>query len=635
MKSLASQEAKGADSLSTGKEKSGGSEINVLPSFPKTRCNVFCRSSELLASLAYLLASILLTWPLFFKLGSVLFGDYGDTRGGVWWVWAKTNGLLDASINHLIASPFGIPTVRGFRQPVTEWLPIILSKFSNEIVAYNLYVFLSFPLTAIATYFLLERLLQQKLAAFVGGLIFGFCPAAVMQAAGGHAAFSFNAFIPLFLLALFYNRSHRTLLSVFYVAASFTLITFTTLYFGYFAIYITIFFVIFDVLNSKAESKHAISLNYLYGAIFAIVLILPFEYKAIFKQITLSNDTLAKAGHIRDLSELFVYSSRPWDFLTPSVDHPVFGAFLYDFTRAHLHGSNIFEQTLYLGMIPVGLLLTGIVLTFRGSFNVGHRTYFMFFMFGALWMYFLSLPPLLTIGSGKVPTVSYFAYYIAPMFRVYARFGILVNFFVACAAAVVLTHLSQRMKRARYFALLALLLPVLMFEYWSVPPDFALAVDRPPEVYQWLAKEPGNVIVAEYPMMRWDELSFYTYLFWQRIHKKSLVNGASKDNALAWPFFAKVNDLANPETPELLKSVGVKYVIVHTKMYQDGTIPGPIKRYFPEKSSLKGYNGGKMPIIPSSLKLIKKFGTDMVFSLEDIQVEVDSKETVLPVHEAH
>lgn len=584
----------------------------------------------LFVALAYFMTSMFLTGGIVFHLDSVLFGDYGDTRGVIWAQWAKINGFLDSQTNHLIAAPFGVPAVSGFSTPVAEWLGSMLNKVGNEIAAYNLFVFLSFPLTALATYLLLNKLLHNKIAAFVGGLVFGFCPGGVMQAAGGHAAFAFNVFIPLFLGALFYNRAQRTLLSAFYVAASFSLIVFTALYFGYLAIYIAIFFVIFDLLSSKGVNRGAIFWNCIYGGIFALILILPFEYKAIYQQLTLSSEALAKAGHIRDLNDLAMYSSRPWEFLIPSVDHPVLGKYVYDFMRAHLHGSNIPEQSLFLGFVPLGLLLTGIILVARGKCDATARTYFLFFAFGALWMYFLSLPPLISIGDVNVPTASYFAYHIAPMFRVYARFGILVNFFVACAAAVILTHLYQRMPRARYYALLAVLLPLLAFEYWSVPPNYALAVDRPPEVYQWLAKEPGDVIVAEYPMTTNDEFAFYTYLFWQRIHKKKLVNGAARDNAAAWDFFEQVKNLDDAQTPVLLKSVGVKYIIVHAEMYQEGLIPKPIKRYFTATVSGMHYNGGKVPSIPYTAKFYKAFGTDMVFSLEKVSTKSVPKTAYLP-----
>jgi len=574
------------------------------------------RHPVVFVALAYFVIATFLTGGIIFHLDSVLFGDYGDTRGVIWAQWAKNNGFLDSPVNHLIAAPFGVPTVSGFSTPVGEWLNIILNKVGNEIAAYNLYVYISFPLTAFATYLFLNKLLHNYVAAFVGGLIFGFCPGAVMQAAGGHAAFAFNVFIPIFLAALFNNRAQRTILSAFYVAISYSLIVFSALYFGYLAIYIALFFVAFDLLSCRSGNRMAIVLNSIYGVIFAVILILPFEYKAIYQQLTFSSEVLVKSGHIRDFNELAVYSSRFWEFLTPSIDHPILGKLIYDFARTHLHGSNVFEQSLYLGVIPIGLFLMGFVLIARGKFDTDRKTYFLFFAFGGLWMYFLSMPPLISIGDVHLPTASYFAYNIAPMFRVYARFGILVNFFVACSVAVVLTYIFQKATRARYLTLLAVLLPLLCFEYWSVPLGYALPINKPPEVYQWLSKEPKDVIVAEYPMMKSDEASFYSYLFWQRVHKKALVNGAAPDNVKAWEFFEKIKDLESPHTSELLKSAGVKYVIVHGEMYKEGAIPPPLKRYYAVGQASTTYNDGRIPAIPFSLTLVKVFGTDFVFSLE-------------------
>lgn len=574
--------------------------------------------STFFAAVLYFLLCIFLTWPLILNFGSLLFGDYGDTRGVVWGIWAKNNGYLESQINNLVAAPFGKSTASGFSTPISELIVLMLAKISNEIVAYNLYTFLAFPLTGISTYLLLNRLLGNGVPCFIGGFIFAFSPAAVMQAVGGHAAFAFNVFIPVLLLGLLYNQIHHKLLSAFYVSTCLMLITFTALYFGYFAIYIIAYFMLFDFLSNKNGNFRLLVINYFCVVVFAACLILPFTYLAIYQQIVEKNDVLAKSGQIRDIVELFIFSSRPWEFLIPSIDHPIMGVHFEDFMRSNLHSSNIPEQTLYLGLVPLGLIAAGIIFLWRNKFNPSLRIYFLFFSFGALWMFFLTLPPMISFGKIDVPTVSYFAYQIAPMFRVYSRFGILVNFFIAGAVAVVLTHLYQNISRIRYFLTLLVLLPLLLFEYWSIPPNHAQAVNSSPEIYKWLMQEPGDFLVAEYPMMRFDDASFYSYLFWQRIHKKRLVNGASPDNENAWEFFQKVKDLDNPETSTLLKSIGVKYVLVHSKVYQDGIIPKSLKRYFPESLSNSSYNDGSVPPIPFNLKLEKTFGSDMVFSLDAI-----------------
>lgn len=565
---------------------------------------------------SYSLTSVLLTWPLIFRLNSILFGDYGDTRGGVWFIWAKSSGALDGTINKLIAAPFGVPSEYGFSQPITDWIMLVLSRFSNEIAAYNLYVFLSFPLTAFGTYFFLIRIFKSRSAAFFGGLMFGFCPAAVMQAVGGHASYAFNVFVPLFLLSLFYNRDQRTLQSVFLVALTFSLVTLTSLYFGYFAVYIAFFFAIFDLFSSRKNTKWIITRNYIYGAVIALLLIVPFQYKAIYQQLTLNTDTLGKMGRIRDFGQLTVYSSRFIEYFKPSINHPVFGKYIEDSARESLHGSNLFEQTLYLGITPIAMFFVGLFLFWQRRLDELSRAYFLFFGLAALVMYYMSLPPMVSIGNVKLPTLSKFAYTVAPMFRVYSRFGILVNFFLACAVAVVLAYLFKSLKRWRYWMLLAFLLPLLVFEYWSTPVSYSESVGKPPAVYQWIAEDPGDFIIAEYPMMPADEASFYSYMFWQRVHKKRLVNGAAPNNTEAWAFYEKVRDLSNPETPKLLRAAGVKYVLVHNESYKIGPIPTALKRYYPNEYSTMTYNNGAAPEIPSSLSLEQVFGEDSVYTIK-------------------
>lgn len=566
----------------------------------------------------YFTLAILLTWPLLLNLDTSLFGDYGDTRGGVWWIWAKTNGFLNSPINNLIAAPYGTPNTQGFSEPILEYFSLALAHLTNEVAAYNLFALFSWSLTAFATYYFIWKILGKHFPALICGAIFGFCPGAVMQATAGHSAFSFNVFIPVLLGALIFYKSQRTYISLIFVATAFSLITLTSLYFGYFAIYIVIYFVVYDLLSSKKEVWGRIFKNCLLGGLFAAIFILPFEYKEVVHQFTSTAENLKAAGQMRDFNELNVYSSRYWDFITPSIDHPVLGKYFIHFTQSHLHESNVFEQTLYLGLVPIGLFVVGLMLVTLGKFDAKLRMYYLFFAFGALWMYFLTLPPQISIGTVQIPTISYFAYKIAPMFRVYARFGILVNFFVACSVSVVLVYLYQHLNRVRYYILLSVLLPVLVFECWSIPNNFALPINKPPEVYSWLSQQPGDFIVAEYPMMNSDEASFNTYLFWQRIHKKKLINGATRNNEKAWSLFEKVQNLASSQTPELLKSVGVKYVIVHGDMYKDGPVPLPLKRYCSDECAKTTYNNGLIPAVPYPLRLLKKMGSDYVFSFDEV-----------------
>jgi hypothetical protein len=569
--------------------------------------------TKLIPLLLYMAIVTALTWPLIPNLNLNLIGDYADTRNVVWGIWTKIHTFELFGLQKMIGQPFDIPVT--IRQLITEKLTFFLALFTNEVMGYNCFIIISLIMSAFIHYIYLLNLIRCKFSSFIGGIIFGFAPAVIMQAMGGHLIFVFNIFIPLFYFSLFYNRKIRNLVSASYVGLSFAGITLTSLYFGYFCIYIGLFFVAFDFLTCGAENRTKIVLTYLFSAVIAALLILPCVYLDILLQINTSSNVLLQNGQIRDLNELMVYSARLIEYFIPSIDHPLIGTLFETFVKRNLHGSNVPEQTLFLGYVPLGLFTTGLILVARKKLIKIHRTYFLFFAFGFLLTLFLSLPPIISLGQIKVPTISFFAYKIAPMFRVYSRFGILVNFFMSCAVTVVLAHLKSNMPVKKYFILIGLLTPLLLFEYWSISPNQIYNISKIPTVYKWLATEKEDFLIAEYPMMSANEVSFSNYLFWQRVHKKKMVNGASPGSTESWKFFQQVNDISNPVTLKLLASVGVKYVLIHKKVYIDGPISPPIKRYFNETIASATYNEGKVPPLPLGLKLAKSFGDDLVFTI--------------------
>ncbi len=72
-----------------------------------------------------------------------------------------------------------------------------------------------------------------------------------------------------------------------------------------------------------------------------------------------------------NVGELWVYGARLWDYLVPSVLHPIFKQYVSSFTYSHLHQSNPVEQNLFLGYIPLFLALLLIYLKrSQGSLRV-------------------------------------------------------------------------------------------------------------------------------------------------------------------------------------------------------------------------------------------------------------------------
>jgi len=562
------------------------------------------------AAVTYFLASILLTWPLVLHVQAWTFADYGDARGWAWNVWSSSHAGIDPA--SMLAAPFGIHAPQVIHQPIADGIADFAARFAGEIAAINLVVLLGFPVTALVTYWVLDRLLADRGAAFIGGLAFGFCPAAVMHTLAGHGSLAWNAFLVLYLYALLHNRASRSVASAFLVAAAFAAIVFNVLYFGYFAAYLGAGFVAYDFAVREKGDEGRMLKNYLVCAGFVLLLVLPVEWGAVREQLTQSHEAIAKAGHLRDVGQIDIYGSRIWNYLVPSIDHPVLGRFVEPFVRDRLFGSNAFEQTLYLGVVPLALLVAGIAMCVRGTFERRRRRIFLLFACGALGMWMLSLPGHVVDG---LPGPSYFAYDLAPMFRVYARAGIFVMMFVACAAAVVLAQWRAVLRPARYWALFAAAGAVLAFDFWSVPPYRAKPIEVP-AVYRWLAAQGGDFIVAEYPMVPFDVATFYTYPYWQRIHGKRLVNGAEPNNPHGWQLYEHVRDPSTPGAARALAAAGVRYVIVHESMFAEGPIPAAIKRYYAPWRAAQTVDDGVVPPLPASFWLCRSFGTDLVFTLD-------------------
>lgn len=552
--------------------------------------------------------------PLLLHPFSILFGGYGDCQATVAGMWAKINGHLNSPIISLYSAPFGIPNTDGGIQPLYEFLTYFFAKWGGgEISGYNLLVFLSFPLTAFLTYDFLFRLLKDPFAAFVGGTLFGFCPAAVLHASAGHLAFSINWMVPIFLWSLIYHRRCHRFHSALFIGGAYAILTLLSLYWGYFALFLGIYMGISDLVSYQGN-KWKGGWSYVPGVLLAVIILGIFLYPHILAQLTTDPRVLVESGKVRRFVELATLSARPWDYLLPPVTHPLWGRWTNPLALRWVHGSNIIEQTLYLGLVPIVLFFVGIQLARKNLFSGEHQHLFFTFVGGSIVMVILSAPPYIPLGPMKIPLPSYFLYPLFPMFRAYARSGVFVGFLLSCAAAVVLSQLRRISPILKKKGVLLLIWSFVVFDIWSISPDLFSSI-QVPRVYDWLKNQPGDFIVAEYPMIPYNEAAYYQYPFWQRIHGKRLVNGALPQYKEAWSLYQDIQDLSKPEVVPILQKCGVKFVIVHPLLYEEGPIPTPIKRFFPAHFSQAKYGSGRPPDLSSLGEPFRVFGQDRVYRL--------------------
>lgn len=156
-----------------------------------------------LASVAYALLTLALTWPIPLHLRSVVPSDPGDPLLNTWVLaWnARTLPLTPEWWNAPQFSPLTGAT--AFTESLLGLLPItgpVIWLTGDPLLAYNLAFLLVFPLCALTMHALVFTLTRSHAAGLVAGLAFAFAPYRVSHVAHLHVLSSY--WMPLCLLGL-------------------------------------------------------------------------------------------------------------------------------------------------------------------------------------------------------------------------------------------------------------------------------------------------------------------------------------------------------------------------------------------------------------------------------------------------
>lgn len=521
---------------------------------------------EILASLFVLLLIVLFTWPVVLNPFRIIFGYSGDNFGNIWFFWwqnyARQHGL-DAASTPFYNAPEGYRMNLNLSE--SAWMvPFgLISRFLSPIFTFNLFVFASFFLSFWTMGGLAFYITRNRWASFWAGLLYSFSPFHFWQGLS-HASLSYIQYLPLFVWSLFYFDRQKSLKSAVFLSLSFTLVSLTSFYYAFFSILVATVFLgwraIFDFRNYLKLKVLGLGV---FSALVVGVLLSP-TIKVLWLSKSDSdssaNQTVSKAFK-RQLDELVGLSARPWDFLIYPPNHPFFGKFnkpIYDFIQSQgsdfkVRSAYLPERVVFLGILNFVLALLGflLILTRRRDLLVVGVCLL------AVWV--TSLPPYFLIKGTAFYTPSYFFYQILPIFRVYTRLGVYVLLFATLLSSLFLNYLFDRLRKVLptflLFTFYFLLLTFSLFEFW---PTMAVTDLRNlPPVYDWLSRQPGDPLVAEYP----KDFDLPSGLIFQTFHQKKLFNmpGESPRSKI-WD---TVGNLEDGRAFVTLKREGVKYVIYH------------------------------------------------------------------------
>ena len=155
----------------------------------------------------YQLLAIGLTLPAVARLSTALVGQLGsDAHENVWFIWWVREALLrnaaSPALIGILNHPAGQYVPLALTQLPAFMLPAILSLWISPAVAYNLAMLLAPALNAAAMFVFAYDLTGRRLAAFWGGLLFGFSPAVWGHMTGGHLNIVWLVGFPVFAFFL-------------------------------------------------------------------------------------------------------------------------------------------------------------------------------------------------------------------------------------------------------------------------------------------------------------------------------------------------------------------------------------------------------------------------------------------------
>lgn len=537
-------------------------------------------------TLLFLVLGCVLTWPLVTHMSSGFFGFGNDNWGGIWngkWIHDAFWGPEKTGFTKEIQFPFGYQFDDRYIQPYDRFVDILFGAIGDGLFAYNLMVLLSFPLAGVSMYALAKYLTASAPASILAGIIFTASPFHVaMSMQYPPMASIFVA--PLFVLALLVAVRRGRIMDAVWLGAAFALVWIVSYYYGWFAIWFAIPFLVGVALvglwrarrerRVKEALRDGVKFVVSRGAVAAgtfLVLAVPLLLNLINK--VLSN----QSTYARQEADLDYTAVRPWQYVLPPHDNPVFGSLTRDAILNHTGILPVYEQSVYLGA-GAGLLAL-LALVWWSRARPAARVAYIPLLLGAAFCVVLTLGPKIpynvtSIGDWLSPgTNPHFdgpvawIYDLSPNFRYYGRAFVFVSTVVASLAAIRFALLLARFKADRKpwipWLATAALSAVVLLEFIGVPPSRFVDLSTPPWV-QAVKDLPGEAPVIEYPLGEYSSPRSLQDNYWQTRHGHPTVNPPLTPESQA--FQRSVDDPDSYLTGRILSRAGVKYAVIRTDL---------------------------------------------------------------------
>jgi hypothetical protein len=544
----------------------------------------FIRRPSFLAFVFFTFLTFVMTFPLIFRMNQIIGNAGGDGTYFVWLVRWYQKALFELKI-----SPFFNPYLnypQGWNLASTDItlamvaLALPVSLIFGPTCGYNFSMLLSFILSGWGMYLWIRHLTKDDMAGLVAGTIFAFLPFHMAHFLIGHLSLAGTQWFPFYFWGLFdlLKQEKFSWKPVLLAGISAGLIGATSPYYVYMTILISAVFLLgFILFKGYKRLKDpvfwkSLILFGLLGAVLVGITMLP------YLGFNAQNGLVSRS--VEYVSE---YSASPTDFVIPSIWHFLWGNWVRN-TFSHDYWN---EATLYIGV--VAFILAAIAWLKRR--RTAHPELLNIALLVAISAFILSLgidlhwlghkvtslPRILQpiFHRTDMPQIYLPAYYLfryLPLFskmRVMMRFGLFTLIFSSLMAGlgthVLLNASSQKLRRWVGIGLLVL---VFVDFYPGVFTKFSTLDARP--VDYWLATQPDTGAVAQFPF---SEESGQGQVYNTLVSQKPFLGGFFNANypEQYWRIQPILDGFPSLESVDLLREMGVAYIVVDSSAYSDYT----------------------------------------------------------------
>lgn len=516
-----------------------------------------------LVVVAFICLSLVATYPLVLHLGRALPGDLGDPLFGTWILgWNADrlrhglSGLWDAPIlfpsRHTLAFSEHLLGVAVLVAPVI-WIT------GNPILAYNASFLLTFVVAGSGMYLLARELSGRRDAAFLAGLAFGFAPMRALHIS--HIQVLASGWMPIALWGLHRYLARRSTAALVVFVAAFTMQALSNGYFLYYLALAAAFVVVYELASRPASSADRMRVLGKLAAAAASILIFLGAVAVAYVSVR------EQYGVRRPYDDWTIFSADVRSYVSAPPIARLWGGWL--------NGDAAPERQLFPGLV------TAICAAAALWPGVRRRVALLYGSLAAT-AFVLSLGPEPAAWSHRFLPVGPYLWLarIVPGMdglRVPARMGVLVLLALSVLAAIGASRLFARLPRRTRAVVVSVLGAAIVAEGWAAPIVMAPfdAHGRPADrsAYRWLAQQPPGAAI-ELPILEWSIAPTLTYQYATLSHGHPIVNGYSGYGSPLQEFLggaaSPLNDLDRiGDALDLLRAVGVRYVLVHPRDYAD------------------------------------------------------------------